>query len=254
MSDWEDDDDWDKSDDDLDERLGLTAKKEAPPTFDDEEEDLAIIEKNKKDKEVNAKLKTKGNALAEKKRLEQERKAEEELARKVMELELERESKMTPEERKLLAREREEAAAAEQVGDLFGGVDDNKKSVVSNKSEDKLVLKDYKDYLKHARNTATAMKSNGKIHLTAAFFKECIQQSKDVLDDDAVGDLIKTLNVIKNEKVAAAKKKVKGQAQKAKKDKAAEARAKKIHEETFGDSNMYDQYDDYADDYEDDFF
>merc|ERR1712176_1234239 len=104
-------------------------------------------------------------------------------------------------------------------------------------------LKDYKDYLKHARTTATAMKNNGKIHLTAAFFKECIQQSKEVLDDDAVSDLIRTLNVIKNEKVAAAKKKVKGQAQKAKKDKAAEAKAKKIYEDTFGDSNMYDKYD-----------
>jgi len=253
MSDWEDDDDWDNSDDDLDERLGLT-KKEAPPIFDDEEEDLALIEKNKKDKETTAKLKTKGNALAEKKKLEQERKAEEELARKVMELELERESKMTPAELTLLAREREEAAAAEQVGDLFGGVDDNRKKSVASTSEDKLDLKDYKDYLKHARTTATAMKNNGKIHLTAAFFKECIQQSKDVLDDDAVGDLIKTLNVIKNEKVAAAKKKVKGQAQKSKKDKVAEAKAKKIHEDTFGDSNIHDQYDDYADEYEDDFF
>merc|ERR1712183_278410 len=199
------DDDWDKSDDDLDERLGLTTKKE-------------------------------------------------ELARKVMELEIERESKMTSEERRLLAREREEAAAAEQVGDLFGGVDDNRKNVVTSKDEDKLVLKDYKDYLKHARNTAAVMKSNGKIHLTAAFFKECIQQSKDVLDDDAVSDLIKTLNVIKNEKVAAAKKKVKGQAQKAKKDKVAEAKAKKIHEETFGDSNEYDRFDEIGDQYEDDFF
>merc|ERR1711982_300325 len=259
MSDWDnsDDDDWDNSDDDLDERLGLTnTKKEEKkaPVFDDEEEDLAIIEKNKKAKEQNAMLKTKGNALAEKKRLEQERKQEEEIARKAMEMELERESKMTPEERRLLAKEREEAAAEQQIGDLFGGVDVQRKPVSDSKNEDKIVLKDYKDYLKHARNTATAMKNHGKIHLTAAFFKECIQQSKDVLDDDAVSDLIKTLNVIKNEKVAAAKKKVKGQAQKAKKDKAAEAKAKKIHEETFGDSNIYDQYDDYADQYEDDFF
>merc|ERR1711862_316352 len=99
------------------------------------------IEKNKKDKETTAKLRTKGNALAEKKKIEKERKAEEELARKVMELELERESKMTPEERTLLAREREEAAAAEQVGDLFGGVDDNRKKSVVSTSEDKLALK-----------------------------------------------------------------------------------------------------------------
>jgi len=250
MADWDDDgdDDWDNSDDDMDARLGLTKG-------DEEEEDLAILEKNKSDKLDKALLKTKGNALAEKKRLEQERKQEDDIARKVAEMELERESKMTPDELKLLSREREEAAADQQIGDLFGGVDDNRQKVIAaTTTEYNLVMKDYKDYLKHARNTATAMKSNGKIHLTAAFFKECIQQSKDVLDDDAVGDLIKTLNVIKNEKVAAAKKKVKGQAQKAKKDTKAELKAKKVHEETFGDSNMYDRYDDYADDIEDDFF
>ena len=75
------------------------------------------------------------------------------------------------------------------------------------------------------------------------------------MDDDAVSDLIKTLNVIKNEKVAAAKRKVKGQAQKSqKKDKAAIAKAKKLQEELFGDNDQYDDYDEYGAQYEDDFF
>ena len=64
--------------------------------------------------------------------------------------------------------------------------------------------------------------AHGKVHLTTIFLKEVIQQSKDTLDDDAITDIIKTCNVIKNEKVQKAKRKVKGQAQKSKKaDKAA---------------------------------
>jgi translation initiation factor 3 subunit J len=87
------------------------------------------------------------------------------------------------------------------------------------------------------------------------FLKEAISQSKDVLDDDAISDIIKTCNVIKNEKVQEAKKKVKGQAQKSKKvDKGAVAKAKKIQNETFGDSNAYDDYDEVGEAYEDDFF
>ena len=75
------------------------------------------------------------------------------------------------------------------------------------------------------------------------------------MDDDAITDIIKTCNVIKNEKVQAAKRKVKGQATKTKKaDKAAEAKARKIQEETFGDSNQYDAYDEMGEMYEDDFF
>ena len=96
---------------------------------------------------------------------------------------------------------------------------------------------------------------HGKIHLTTIFLKEVIQQSKDVLDDDAITDIIKTCNVIKNEKMQQQKRKVKGQAQKSKKvDKAAQAKAKKIADETFGDSNKYDVYDEIGDDYEDAFF
>jgi translation initiation factor 3 subunit J len=99
------------------------------------------------------------------------------------------------------------------------------------------------------------MKAHGKILLTAAFIKEVIQESKDVLDEDAITDIIKDLNVLKNEKVQAAKRKVKGQAQKSKKvDKAAEAKARQTHIETFGNNDQYDKYDELGADYEDDFF
>jgi hypothetical protein len=54
--------------------------------------------------------------------------------------------------------------------------------------------------------------------------------------------------------VAAAKRKVKGQAQKAKKDKAAETKAKKLQQELYGDNDYVDQYDDYGANYEDAFF
>ena len=90
--------------------------------------------------------------------------------------------------------------------------------------------------------------------MASAFIKEVLQECKDVLDDDAITDLIKTMNVIKNEKLVAAKRKVKGQAQKTKRDKAAEAKAKQIQNELYGDSNKYDKYDEYGAQYEDDFF
>jgi translation initiation factor 3 subunit J len=87
------------------------------------------------------------------------------------------------------------------------------------------------------------------------FLKEVISQSKDVLDDAAITEIIKTCNVIKNEKVQEAKRKVKGQANKSKKvDKVAEAKAKKLQIEVFGDSNDYDDYDQIGEKYEDDFF
>lgn len=95
---------------------------------------------------------------------------------------------------------------------------------------------------------------HGNIHLAAAFLKESIDQVKDLLDDDAITDIIKTCNVIKNEKVVAAKRKVKGQAQKSKKDKAAEEKAKKLQQELYGDNEQYDEYDDMGADYEDAFF
>lgn len=91
--------------------------------------------------------------------------------------------------------------------------------------------------------------------MATAFFKEAISESKDVLDDDAITEIIKICNVIKNEKVQAQKKKVKGQAQKSKKkDKAAEEKAKKMAIELYGDNDQFDDYDEYGAQYEDDFF
>jgi translation initiation factor 3 subunit J len=99
------------------------------------------------------------------------------------------------------------------------------------------------------------IQGHGKINLCAAFLKEVIQQCKDVLDDDAITDIIKSCNVIKNEKVQAAKRKVKGQAQKSKKaDKAAAKKAMEIHSDVFGDNDQYDEYDEMGGAYEDDFF
>ena len=91
--------------------------------------------------------------------------------------------------------------------------------------------------------------------MAATFFKECISESKDVLDDDTIADIIKTCNVIKNEKLAAAKKKTKGQAQKSKKkDKTAEKKAKQMAVELYGENDQFDNYDEYGADYEDAFF
>jgi len=109
--------------------------------------------------------------------------------------------------------------------------------------------------MKHARKVADSMKEHGKVHLAAVFINEVIQQSKDILDDAAISDIIKACNVIKNEMVQASKRKVKGQAQKSKKqEKIEKAKAKKIQDDLFGDSNQYDDYDEYGQDYEDAFF
>jgi len=260
---WDDsDDDWDKSDDELDARLNLL--KVTPDTattlkFDDEE-DLAVIEKEKQDKLNKIKLKNKGNALAEKKKAEEDRKEEEELARKAMILEAEIESKMTVQEIRELQNQRTEEADNALTDDLFGiskpsGADrqvgaDGKVM----QAGDAVKMTDLKDHLKHARKVAQCLKGHGKIHLAAAFIKECIQESKDALDEDAVADIIKVCNVIKNELVAAAKQKKKGQAQKSKKNKGEAAKAKKVAEELYGRNDEHDEYDDYGAQYEDDFF
>lgn len=80
-----------------------------------------------------------------------------------------------------------------------------------------------------------------------------IKESADTLDADAIQDIIKTCNVLKNEKVQAAKRKVKGQAQKAqaKRDKQKELEAQKKQAELFGDSNQYDEYDQMGEAFED---
>lgn len=259
---WGDDDDndeWDVDDDELDAKLALNtgAPAVATPKFDDEE-DLALIEREKLAKQTNAELKKKGNALFEKKAAEKARLEEEEIAKKAMEYENELEANMSPEEVRALERQRIEEADHSLTNDLFGAtINDGGVGAAQSAAgtSDKIILNDMKDHLKYARKVAEALKSHGKIHLSTAFFKECITQSDAVLDDDAVTELIKILNVMKNEKIAAAKKKVKGQAQKSKKvDKAAVAVAKKIQIETFGDNDKYDNYDVMGEKYEDDFF
>jgi translation initiation factor 3 subunit J len=256
------DDDWDVEDDELEARLGkLATGEEAAPVFNDEDEDLAVKEKARADQFASIELKKKGNALAEKKRKEEERLEEEELARKAIELEADMEANMTVEERRLLAKQRIEEADNALTDDLFGGVDRSGPVGVMDAggkamgAGDTVVLKDLKDHLKHARKVGQCLKAHGKIHLAAAFLKEVIQESKDALDDNAIAEIISICNVIKNEKVAASKKKVKGQAQKsAKRDKAAENKAKKLAAEMYGDNDNYDAYDEMGGAYEDDFF
>ena len=75
------------------------------------------------------------------------------------------------------------------------------------------------------------------------------------MDDDAITEIIKTCNIIKNEKVQQSKRKVKGQAQKSKKpDKSEKAKIAKKQAEIFGENDNYDEYDQMGGDYEDDFF
>ena len=158
MADWDDsDDDWDKSDDELDKRLGLVnVKDDAPPAFDDEDEDLTLKDKEREE-QINAKLnKAKGSALKDKKAAEAAAKEELELARKAMAMEAEMEANMTPEERRQMEREREEADAKAMADDLFGGVDDgpSMKGPGGGKAMmagDKVVMKDLKDHLRHAK-------------------------------------------------------------------------------------------------------
>ena len=252
------DDDWDVSDDDLDARLGLKKVEQALPTFDDEK-DLAIEEKAAADKARQQEMKKKGNALQQKKEAELARQEEEELARKAVELEAAMEANMTPDERRAYEQKRIEESDHALTNDLFGAVEaaaaSSSATATASGATDAVVLHDLKDHLKHARKVATALRGHGKIHLAASFFKEALQQSSAVLDDDAVSDLIKTLNVMKNEKVQAAKRKVKGQAQKSKKvDKKVVAQARKVQVETFGDNDQYDGYDQIGEEFEDAFF
>lgn len=264
MADWDDsDDDWDKSDDedDLDKRLGLAKiDDKAPPAFDDEDEDLTLKDKAADAKANEKLLKSKGSALSKKKEADAAAKEEIELARKAMLLEAEMEANMTPDERRQMERDREEADAKAMADDLFGGVDDGPKGAVGTSgkammSGDKVVMKDLKDHLRHAKKVGECIQGHGKVTLCSEFLKEVIQQCKDVLDDDAITDIIKSCNVIKNEKVQQSKRKVKGQAQKSKKvDKIAKKKAKEIHNDVFGDNDNYDDYDEMGGAYEDDFF
>lgn len=263
MSDnWDDsDDDWDKSDDEdeLDKRLGLT-KIDDTPVFDDDEEDLTLKDKEANDKANAVRLKSKGSAFADKKAAEASAKEELELAKKAMAMEAKMEANMTPEQRRQMERDREEADAVAMADDLFGGMDSGPKGPIGGSgnammSGDKVVMKDLKDHLRHAKKVGECIQGHGKINLCSAFLNEVIQQCKDVLDDEAITEIIKSCNVIKNEKVQQSKRKVKGQAQKSKKvDKVAKKKAMDIHADVFGDNDNYDAYDDMGGAYEDDFF
>jgi len=252
-----DDDDWDVDDDALDAKLGLNKKSDEPVNNFDDEEDLALKEKKQQEKLNKIALVKKGSALAAKKQAEKDRSDDLEIARKALELEAEMEANMTIDERKIMQRKREEESDSVMMGDAFGGGinDGGMGRDRAQQAGDKVIMVDMKDHMKHARKVADAMKDHGKIHFASIFIKEVLQQSRDVLDDAAITDIIKTCNVIKNEKVQQAKRKVKGQAQKSKKqDKIEKAKAKKVQDDLFGDSNQYDEYDEYGASYEDAFF
>jgi translation initiation factor 3 subunit J len=250
-----DDDDWDVDDDVLDAKLGL---KKDEPQFEDEE-DLALKEKAAMAAVSNVELAKKGNALAAKKKAEQARLEEIELARKVMQLESNMEQNLSVDELRMLKQQQIEQADHALTNDLFGAVDGlagkGRSAAVTAASGDQLVLKDLMDHLRHAKKVGAAIRNTGNMLFAAAFLKEVISECKDVIDDDTITDIIKTCNVIKNEKVQAAKRQPKGQAQKSKKvDKAAQAKAKQVQVETFGDNDEYDNIDQIGADYEDAFF
>lgn len=260
---WDDsDDEWDKSDSEIDARLKQnkmnTTVSSVTSCF-NEEEDLAIIEKEKNEMSNQASLKKKGKIFATKKYEEEARKEEEEIVRRAMELEIEMEENMTANEKRMLEKKKVEEADNALTDDLFDDIyevdcreDVKYNGVIGNKFE----MKDLKDHLKHARIIARCLKGHSKINYATAFVKECIQESKDVFDDDAITDIIKVCNIIKNEKVAAIKKRVKGQAQKStkKRDKKEEAKARHMAEDIYGASDKYDQIDEYGAQFEDNFF
>ena len=181
MSDaWDDsDDEWDKSDDELDKRLGLVKVGDDPsapaptPAFVDEDEDEDLTLKDKElDERAALKLnKAKGSALADKKAAELAAREELELARKAMEMEAEMEANMTPEERRQAAREREEDDARAMADDLFGGVDDPGSKGPSGgpgqamMSGDKVVMKDLKDHLRHAKKVGECIQVSSTFRL-----------------------------------------------------------------------------------------
>jgi len=154
-----DDDDWDVDDDALDAKLGITKKDEPVNNFDDEE-DLALKEKEEQEKRDKISLKKKGSALAAKKQAEKDRADDLEIARKALELEAQMEANMTIEERKLFQRKKEEEADMEMMGDdaFGGGVNSGSTGRMAQQAGDKVIMKDMKDHMKHARKVADAMK------------------------------------------------------------------------------------------------
>jgi translation initiation factor 3 subunit J len=153
---WDDsDDEWDVDDDALDAKLGLAK----PADKFDDEEDLALKEKAASDMETKDTMKKKGSAFAAKRKEDEDRKLEIEMARKELEYQAELEAKMSPDELRKLERRRVEEADHALTDDLFGAVD---KMTVSGKEAsqqagDKVVLKDMKDHMKHARKVAESL-------------------------------------------------------------------------------------------------
>ena len=191
---WDDsDDDWDNSDDDddLDARLGLTPAAEPAPVFDDDEEDLAVIEAKRQTSSQLESLKSKGKALAAKKKAENDRKEEEELARKTMELEAEMEANMTIDEKRALEKRRVEEADNALTDDLFGAVD----SVGGGPSVrgkgvdagDTVKMTDLKDHLKHARKVAQCLKVSRTVTISRAAHKRKVIQN---LESSIVSNLL----------------------------------------------------------------
>ena len=162
-----DDDDWDVDDAALDAKLGLNKKSDeaAPVNNFDDEEDLALHEKAEQDRLANIDLKKKGSALQAKKQAEKDRSDDLEIARKALELEAELEANMTIDERKVMERKRQEEAELEMMGDVFGGggVDGGVGAKGAQKAGDKVILKDMKDHMKHARKVADAMKVRRRV-------------------------------------------------------------------------------------------
>ena len=162
---WDDDgdDDWDVDDDEIDAKLGLANKNQAAANFDDEE-DLALKEKEAAEKANQAELKKKGNALAAKKQAEADKEEELELAKRAMELEAEAEASMTPDEFRKFKQMQIEQADHALTDDLFGGggVSKGKEAAAAGDAAGgKLVLKDLPSHLKHARKVANAMRVRG---------------------------------------------------------------------------------------------
>lgn len=166
---WDDsEDEWDVEDDDeLDARLGLKAlSTNNVPVFDDDE-DLTIKQKSAAKKEQHSELKKKGNALAARKRAEQERLEEEELTRKAMELEAKLEANLSPEEWRALKQKQVEEADHELTDDLFGGVDAGPKGpAVAAAAGDAVKLADLKDHLKHARQVSQCIKVSTRCNVS----------------------------------------------------------------------------------------
>jgi len=162
---WDDsDDDWDKDDDEDDElnaRLKQLESKDGDDkpkkTFDDEE-DLAIAEKEEKEKAQHADLKRKGKALAAKKKAEQNRKDEEEVARQAILLEAEMEAKMSPEELKAMRQQKVEEADVQAASDLFGGIDSMSNRSAAQEAGDMVKMLTLTDHLKHARKVGQCIK------------------------------------------------------------------------------------------------